>query len=174
MASSNAYDCILARDWAGLVAAVEEDPTTAQYKTVYGTIPLHVASGNLQAPVYALRALLTAWPLGAMTKNDFGSLPLHWAAIAHNIPAADILLSAFPRALVEKDDLGQKPKDIARLYGSHELEAVLVEAERVMTVRRGWAILRSLVWTLMLHSRAVVRANHPDVLFAQGYFNVLD
>ena len=174
MASDKAYVCVRTRDWAGAVAAVEEDPTTAQYRDENGSLSLHWITAARGAPDFARNAMLTAYPLGAQEKNKWGRLPLHWAVLNNNIPAVEALLSVFPKALLERDRRGECPMDIAQSKNLDAVAAVLVEAERVMTVRRGWAILKSLTWTLMLHSRAVVRANHPDVLFAQGYFNVLD
>ena len=83
--------------------APERARQIASWRGKYG-VPLHWAAWS-QAPLDVVAALLKAFPEGAKEKNDYGWLPLHYAAEKKgpNWEVVATLLKAFPEGAKKKN-----------------------------------------------------------------------
>lgn len=121
------FRLILKKDWKP--AAVRASSYTEEASTWIVTkgfngnlrfLPIHKAC-VLQPPDSLLDALNSAYPEGAMAKDQDGWLPIHCACFyGANEQVVKTLLKAYPKGSQSKDDEGRLPLHYACLKGSEQ------------------------------------------------------
>ncbi|KAL8917442.1 MAG: hypothetical protein Q9208_007936 [Pyrenodesmia sp. 3 TL-2023] len=114
-------------DWDHLMKMVLEIPEVdAKKRDHHGRTASHVAA--LCGCPNVLRTLIDYGALDATDTDAFGNTSLHLAARGQSLTAVEVLL---PHFLVQKDRInrwGQTARDVAIVYGSHDVEATLKDA----------------------------------------------
>jgi Ankyrin repeats (3 copies) len=128
------------RDWEGMLAAVEDDPSIAtkwiygideMASTVWKRLPIHLACAY-GAPVGLVSILLRMHPLGASAVDPHdGSTPLHLACQARaSLGVVKLLLDKCPEATKADTLLGRRALHMAVLsMASYDAIEALVEVE---------------------------------------------
>lgn len=142
-------------DWDYLMKMVLEIPDIDPKKRDYhGRNASHVAA--LCGCPNVLRTLMEYDAFDATDTDAFGNTSLHLAARGQSLTAVEVLL---PHFHVHKDRInrwGQTARDVAIVYGSHDVEASL-----------GDAGLRLQATLDSKHGSRVKSLDHEDVLYSQ-------
>jgi len=131
--SVQAYDG--KRQWSDVVLLLNHLPPRMAKDVLMRTdgygkeVPLHAAAAN--APRSVIDCMLALAPDAARVKDARGDLPLHHAAYNNNnVDAIESLMNAYPNALLETNNGGDTPIDVAINNGRGDefLKKMLLEA----------------------------------------------
>jgi hypothetical protein len=127
------YLSLMRKDWKAAVERIVQKPSEAAVwiyrketngKLRWKLLPIHAAV-IFHAPENVVDALLTAYPHGAVCKDDQGMVPLHLSIRMGSSDAiVKQLLQAGPESLQVRDYKGRTPKILAELSTADNKESV--------------------------------------------------
>ena len=112
--TNDLYRYIQEEDWASVEKALDQNPILAEeVEPTSGELPLHVISRYTSAWTLLVDMVLVLNPKALVHRDNMGALPIHHAAAHDNLPALEIIYSAYKGGINDVDKKGRLPLHVA-------------------------------------------------------------
>lgn len=113
------YQYIQEEDWASVEKALDQNPVLAEaVEPSSGELPLHVISRYTSAWTLLVDMVLVLNPKALVHRDKMGALPIHHASAHDNLPALEIIYSAYKGGINDVDKKGRLPLHVAAEFDS--------------------------------------------------------
>jgi len=111
------FEEIQSENWAMVESILDQHPELSELPDMRtGELALHKISRHSGAWTLLIDMVLVLFPKALIHRDNMGALPIHHAAAHDNLPALEIIYSAYKEGINENDKMGRLPIHVAANY----------------------------------------------------------
>jgi serine/threonine protein kinase/ankyrin repeat protein len=115
------YNEIQQENWAMVESILDKNPELAELSDVRtGELALHKIARHTGAWTLLIDMILVLYPKALIHRDNMGALPIHHASAHDNLPALEIIHSAYKEGINDVDKMGRLPIHVAANYDAIE------------------------------------------------------
>lgn len=108
---------IVANNWAVVENILDKNPELAEAPDPKsGELALHKIARHSSAWTLLIDMVLVLYPKALIHRDNMGALPIHHASAHDNLPALEIIYSAYKEGINDTDKMGRLPIHVAANY----------------------------------------------------------